>query len=116
MISPDRARAVAELDALTDQLPARADQLASRLDHILSLQGDPGPISPPMPDTVIVAGGLCIYHGPDREVLCASCMEPAGVCTLTGGREPCDGAHEAAALTAEAATAPTIHIPTGATP
>ena len=64
--------------------------------------------------SVIVAGGLCIYHGPDREVLCASCMEPSGTCTLTGGREPCDGAADAAALVAEAAAAPTITIQTGA--
>ncbi|HEU0040915.1 MAG TPA: hypothetical protein VFQ15_01060 [Jiangellaceae bacterium] len=101
MISPDRARAVAELDTLTQGLWERAEQLARRLELVLR----------PMPDTVVVAGGLCTYHGPGREVLCASCMEPAGTCRLTGGIEPCDGATDLAALAVEAAAAPTIHTP-----
>ena len=109
----ENVRLRTEIAALINDI----DRLVAAIRHIANAV--PGPdqsrIAQGEPlDTVIVAGGLCIYHGPDREVLCASCMEPSGTCTLTGGREPCDGAADAAALVAEAAAAPTITIQTGA--
>lgn len=137
MTSPDRARAVAELDALTDQLPERAAQLARRVDRVLALHGTPGIIvngrrmiegrdycptclthdcsgcgrlhQPPT--TVMVGGGLCALHGPADEALCVWCMEPAGTCHLTGGPHQCEGTHEMYALALETAAAPRIWPP-----
>jgi hypothetical protein len=44
---------------------------------------------------------------------CPWCQEDAGHCELTGGREPCEGRDEAAAMAAEVSRAPVVLIRAG---
>lgn len=136
MLSPDRSRAVAELDALTADLPGRADQLARRVDRLNANWSRPGvilngrrwidgtavcpacldetcdcpaPLNSAEAPTVVVAGGVCYIR--QGEALCVWCGEPAGNCSLTGGGVRCDGATEQAANHVETVAAPRIWPP-----
>lgn len=137
MTSPVRARAVAELDALTEQLPERADQLARRLARVAAVWSDPGfllngrrwidgtpncprcltkacPGCEPVrqdPTVVVVNGGVCELAGPDAEPLCVWCREPAGTCNLTAGTRRCERINEFYADQLAVAAAPRIPAP-----
>lgn len=130
MTSPDRARAVAELDALTEQLPERAAQVARHLDRIFGTRivngrawRDGKPVCPsclaqtcdcpvtvqPDPVVAVVNGG--VVEVVDGEALCVWCREPAGTCDRTGGQDRCDGTNEWHADQLAVAAAPRIHTP-----
>lgn len=71
MTSPSRSRAVAELDALTDQLPARVDQLARRLNRVMSTVS-PGRL------TLDGHGRLTL----DGEIVCPLCLAAPCDCLI----------------------------------